>query len=169
MPAQQLQKHLKTYRIVKNLRRMDIIATSIAVRVGVVEDGAPAAGQVAMAMNWFAFYRPYADPNTGATPLGFCEPAAKRGGLDLGVRISVVSYSDKQEEALSTSNGFAQPGVAGPNGGARGYSAHNRCLNDPDFDSAPFAGDFLERWAGSRICWQEPASASFFWQCKSVA
>jgi multiple sugar transport system substrate-binding protein len=72
----------------------------------------------------------------------------------------VVSYSDKQEDALSYIKWFAQPGVQAKWWELGGYSAHNSVLNDPGFvDSAPFAGDFLEAMGGVQDFWQEPAYA----------
>ena len=119
-------------------------------------------GQVAMAMNWFAFFPGlYADPNTGGDAIDFfVNPPQNQAGSTLGGQgISVVAYSDKQDAALEYIKWFAQPG-SGEMVGVGGYSAHNSVLNDPGFvDSQPFAGDFLEAMDGVQDFWQEPAYA----------
>jgi len=94
-------------------------------------------GQVAMAMNWFAFF-----------------PGLYQDG------ISVISYSDNQEAALEYIKWFAKPEVQAKWWELGGYSAHNAVLNDPGFvDSQPFAGDFLEAMNDVQDFWQEPAYA----------
>src|SRR2546429_6579113 len=60
-------------------------------------------GQVAMQMNFFAFFPGlYKDPNVGGDKIGFfVNPAAKEHYTQLGGQgISVVSYSENQGEAL---------------------------------------------------------------------
>ena len=105
-------------------------------------------GQVAMAMNWFAFFPGlYADPNTGGEKIDFfVNPPQNQAGSTLGGQgISVVAYSDKQDAALEYIKWFANPDVQAKWWELGGYSAHNSVLNAPDFpDSAPFAGDFAE-------------------------
>jgi multiple sugar transport system substrate-binding protein len=121
-------------------------------------------GQVAMAMNWFAFFPGlYADPNTGGDKIDFFvnpgqnAPASTLGGQG----ISVVSYTDNQEGALKYIQWFADPEVQAKWWASGGYSVHNAVLNDPGFkDSAPFAADFLEAMANVQDFWQEPAYAS---------
>ena len=121
-------------------------------------------GQVAMAMNWFAFFPGlYADPNTGGDKIDFfVNPAQNTAGSTLGGQgISVVSYSDKQDAALEYIKWFAQADVQAKWWKLGGYSAANSVVNDPSFkDSAPFAGDFLEAMGGVKDFWQEPAYAS---------
>jgi multiple sugar transport system substrate-binding protein len=121
-------------------------------------------GQVAMAMNWFAFFPGlYADPNTGGDKIDFfVNPPQKVAASTLGGQgISVVAYSDKQDAALEYIKWFAQPSVQAKWWALGGYSAHNSVLNDPGFkDSQPFAGDFLEAMANVQDFWQEPAYAS---------
>lgn len=121
-------------------------------------------GQVAMAMNWFAFFPGlYADPNTGGDKIDFfVNPAQVTAGSTLGGQgISVVSYSDHKEAALDYIKWFAQPEVQAKWWKLGGYSASNAVVNDPSFkDSAPFAGDFLEAMANVKDFWQEPAYAS---------
>jgi multiple sugar transport system substrate-binding protein len=120
-------------------------------------------GQVAMAMNWFAFFPGlYADPNTGGDKIDFfVNPPQNQAASTLGGQgISVVSYSTKQDAALEYIKWFAQPEVQSKWWALGGYSAHNSVLNDPGFkDSQPFAGDFLEAMNDVQDFWQEPAYA----------
>ena len=120
-------------------------------------------GQVAMAMNWFAFFPGlYADPATGGDKIDFfVNPPQNVAGSTLGGQgISVVSYSDKKDAALEYIKWFAQPSVQAKWWELGGYSAHNSVLNDPGFkDSAPFAGDFLVAMNDVKDFWQEPAYA----------
>jgi multiple sugar transport system substrate-binding protein len=120
-------------------------------------------GQVAMAMNWFAFFPGlYADPNTGGDKIDFfVNPGQKEQGSTLGGQgISVVTYTDNQEAALEYIKWFAQADVQAKWWATGGYSASNAVVNDPSFvDSAPFAGDFLVAMANVKDFWQEPAYA----------
>lgn len=121
-------------------------------------------GQVAMAMNWFAFFPGlYADPNTGGDKIDFfVNPAQNQPASTLGGQgISVVSYTDNMDGALEYIKWFANPDVQKKWWSMGGYSVHNAVLNDPGFkDSAPFAGDFLEAMSAVQDFWQEPAYAS---------
>jgi len=120
-------------------------------------------GQVAMAMNWFAFFPGlYADPDVGGDNIAFfVNPPQNRPASTLGGQgISVVSYSDNIDAALEYIAWFAQPEVQAQWWELGGYSVHNSVLNDPGFtDSAPFAADFLEAMSNVRDFWQEPAYA----------
>lgn len=121
-------------------------------------------GQVAMAMNWFAFFPGlYADPTTGGDKIDFFVnpgqnvPASTLGGQG----ISVVSYTDNMDGALEYVKWFANPDVQKKWWSMGGYSCHKAVLDDPNFvNTAPFAGDFLEAMAGVQDFWQEPAYAS---------
>lgn len=121
-------------------------------------------GQVAMAMNWFAFFPGlYADPNTGGDKIDFfVNPAQNNAGSTLGGQgISVVSYTDNMDGALEYIKWFANPDVQKRWWSMGGYSCHKAVLEDPNFvNTAPFAGDFLEAMAGVQDFWQEPAYAS---------
>jgi multiple sugar transport system substrate-binding protein len=121
-------------------------------------------GQVAMAMNWFAFFPGlYADPNTGGDKIDFfVNPAQNVAASTLGGQgISVVSYTDNMDGALAYIKWFAQPDVQKKWWSMGGYSCHKAVLEDPDFvNTAPFAGDFLEAMGGVQDFWQEPAYAS---------
>lgn len=121
-------------------------------------------GQVAMAMNWFAFFPGlYADPNTGGDKIDFfVNPAQNQPASTLGGQgISVVSYTDNMDGALAYIKWFAQPDVQKKWWSMGGYSCHKAVLDDPNFvNTAPFAGDFLEAMGGVQDFWQEPAYAS---------
>jgi multiple sugar transport system substrate-binding protein len=121
-------------------------------------------GQVAMAMNWFAFFPGlYADPNTGGDKIDFfVNPGQNIAASTLGGQgISVVSYSEKKDAALEYIKWFAQPDVQAKWWSMGGYSCHKAVLEDPNFvNTAPFAGDFLEAMGGVQDFWQEPAYAS---------
>ena len=121
-------------------------------------------GQVAMAMNWFAFFPGlYADPTTGGDKIDFFvnpgqnNPASTLGGQG----ISVVSYTDNMDGALEYIKWFANPEVQKQWWSMGGYSCHKAVLEDPNFvNTAPFAGDFLEAMGAVQDFWQEPAYAS---------
>ena len=71
-------------------------------------------GQVAMMMNWFAFFPGlYKDPDVGGNKIGFfVNPSDKTKGSQLGGQgISVVATSPNRAEALSYIKWFAQPDV----------------------------------------------------------
>jgi len=120
-------------------------------------------GQVAMAMNWFAFFPGlYADPDTGGDKIDFfVNPPQNVAASTLGGQgISVVSYSDNKDAALEYIKWFADPSVQAKWWELGGYSAHNAVLNDPSFvESQPFAGDFLVAMEGVQDFWQEPTYA----------
>jgi multiple sugar transport system substrate-binding protein len=120
-------------------------------------------GQVAMAMDWFAFFPGlYKDPDVGGDKIGFFvnPPQNVAASMLGGQGISVVSYSDKQEAALEYIKWFAQPDVQKKWWALGGYSCHNAVLNDPSFpESQPFAADFLVAMGQVQDFWQEPAYA----------
>ena len=121
-------------------------------------------GQVAMQMNWFAFFPGIAkDPDVGGDKSGFfVNPSQNTAASTLGGQgISVVSYSDKQDDALKYIKWFAQPEVQKKWWSLGGYAVHNAVVEDPGFaDSAPFAADFLVAMSGVKDFWQEPSYAS---------
>ncbi|MBX2806643.1 MAG: extracellular solute-binding protein [Hyphomicrobiales bacterium] len=120
-------------------------------------------GQVAMMMNWFAFWPGLAkDENVGGDKTGFfVNPKQNVEASTLGGQgISVVSYSEKKDLALQYIKWFAKPEVQKKWWSLGGYSCHNSVLNDPDFAStAPFAADFLKAMSGVQDFWQEPIYA----------
>ena len=120
-------------------------------------------GQVAMAMNWFAFFPGlYADPNVGGDKIDFfVNPAQNVAASTLGGQgISVVANTDNMDGALAYVKWFANPDVQKKWWSMGGYSCHKAVLEDPNFvNTAPFAGDFLQAMAGVQDFWQEPAYA----------
>ena len=73
----------------------------------------------------------------------------------------MVSYSQKQDEALQYIKWFAQPDVQKKWWSLGGYSCSKAVLLDPGFPAtAPFAADFLKAMSGVKDFWQEPAYAS---------
>ncbi|MEM9013242.1 MAG: extracellular solute-binding protein [Pseudomonadota bacterium] len=120
-------------------------------------------GQVAMQMNWFAFFPGlFKDEQVGGDRIGFfVNPAQNRDASTLGGQgISVVAYSDNTDEALQYIKWFAQPDVQAKWWSLGGYAVHNSVVQDPGFpDTAPFAGQFLDAMSNVRDFWQEPAYA----------
>lgn len=120
-------------------------------------------GQVAMMMNWFAFFPGlYKDENTGGEHIGFfVNPKGAIEASTLGGQgMSVVSYSDKQDSALQYIKWFASADVQKKWWSLGGYSCLKAVLEAPDFaGSAPFASDFLRAMSGVKDFWQEPSYA----------
>ena len=120
-------------------------------------------GQVAMQMNWFAFFPGIAkDEDVGGDKSGFfVNPAQKVEASTLGGQgISVVAYSDKKDMALEYIKWFAQSDVQKKWWSLGGYSASKAVLEDPNFpNTAPFAADFLKAMGGVKDFWQEPTYA----------
>ena len=122
-------------------------------------------GQVAMMMNWFAFFPGlYKDPNVGGDKIGFfVNPAGPKGkGSQLGGQgISVVAYSPNRAEALEYIKWFATPDVQKKWWALGGYSCHKAVLQDAGFKaSAPFAGEFLTAMDQVVDFWAEPSYAA---------
>lgn len=120
-------------------------------------------GQVAMQMNWFAFFPGIAkDEDVGGDKSGFfVNPAQKINASTLGGQgISVVAYSDKKDMALEYIKWFADAEIQKKWWSLGGYSCHVAVLEDPDFpNTAPFAADFLKAMGGVKDFWQEPTYA----------
>ena len=120
-------------------------------------------GQVAMQVNWFAFFPGIAkDEVVGGDVSGFfVNPPQNVEASTLGGQgISVVAYSDKQDQALEYIKWFSDPDVQAKWWALGGYSAHRSVLEAPDFAStAPFAADFLVAMSGVQDFWQEPTYA----------
>ncbi|MGE0212423.1 MAG: ABC transporter substrate-binding protein [Parvibaculaceae bacterium] len=121
-------------------------------------------GQVAMQMNWFAFWPGmYKDENVGGDKIGFfVNPGEKVPASTLGGQgISVVSYSEKKDDALKYIKWFATADVQKKWSALGGYSCHKAVLLDPEFPkSSPFAADFLVAMGQVKDFWQEPAFAT---------
>jgi multiple sugar transport system substrate-binding protein len=120
-------------------------------------------GQVAMQMNFFAFW-PGLYKEVGADKIGFfTNPAGPKGRFSQlgGQGISVVSYSPNRDAALEYIKWFAQPDVQKKWWALGGYSCHKAVLNDPGFaKSAPFAQDFLVSMGIVKDFWAEPSYAA---------
>jgi multiple sugar transport system substrate-binding protein len=120
-------------------------------------------GQVAMMMNWFAFFPGLdKDPNVGGAKIGyFVNPSEKSKGVQLGGQgISVVSYSPNRNEALQYIKWFASPDVQKKWQAIGGSSAHNSVLKDPGYlKSAPYAAAFQESMNQVKDFWAEPSYA----------
>lgn len=120
-------------------------------------------GQVAMQMNWFAFFPGLAkDPAVGGNKIGFFpNPSDKAKGVQLGGQgISVVSYSNNKDASLQYIKWFANPEVQKKWQAIGGSSAAKAVLNDPGYaKSSPFAGAFLESMNMVVDFWAEPSYA----------
>ncbi|MQW95983.1 carbohydrate ABC transporter substrate-binding protein (plasmid) [Sinorhizobium fredii] len=120
-------------------------------------------GQVAMAMNWFAFFPGlYKDEKVGGDKIGFfVNPKQKVAASTLGGQgMSVVANTDNMDGALAYIKWFAQPDVQKKWWSLGGYAVHNAVLNDPSFKaSQPFAADFLVAMNQVQDFWQEPSYA----------
>ena len=120
-------------------------------------------GQVAMQMNWFAFFPGLnKDPAVGGDKIGFfANPADKTKGVQLGGQgISVVSYSANKEASLEYIKWFANPDVQKKWQAIGGSSAHKAVLNDPGYaKSSPFAQAFLDSMGMVVDFWAEPSYA----------
>jgi multiple sugar transport system substrate-binding protein len=120
-------------------------------------------GQVAMMMNWFAFFPGLnKDPNVGGEKIGFfTNPADKGKGVQLGGQgISVVAYSPNKTESLQYIKWFASAQVQKKWQAIGGSSAAKAVLNDPGYaKSSPFAQNFLESMDMVVDFWAEPSYA----------
>lgn len=120
-------------------------------------------GQVAMQMNFFAFFPGLnKDPVVGGDKIGFfANPSDKGKGVQLGGQgISVVAYSPNKNEALQYIKWFADPAIQKRWQTVGGASAHNAVLNDPGYaKSAPYAPAFLESMNMVVDFWAEPSYA----------
>jgi len=120
-------------------------------------------GQVAMMMNWFAFFPGlYKDPNVGGDKIGFfTNPSDKTKGVQLGGQgISVVSYSANRNESLQYIKWFASPDVQKKWQAIGGSSAAKAVLDDPAYPkSSPFAQAFLDSMGMVVDFWAEPSYA----------
>ena len=120
-------------------------------------------GQVAMMMNWFAFFPGLAkDPQVGGEKIGFfTNPSDKGKGVQLGGQgISVVAYSPNKNEALQYIKWFADSNVQKKWQAIGGSSAAKAVLNDPGYPtSSPFAQPFLDSMGMVVDFWADPSYA----------
>ena len=120
-------------------------------------------GQVAMMMNWFAFFPGlYKDPNVGGDKIGFfVNPAAKGKGVQLGGQgISVVSYSPNRNEALQYIKWFATPDVQKKWWALGGYSCRQGGAAGPGLhEERAVRAEFLTAMDQVVDFWAEPSYA----------
>ncbi len=121
-------------------------------------------GQVAMQMNWYAFFPGLAkDPNVGGDKIGFfVNPAGPTGQFTQlgGQGISVVSYSDQKDNALKYIKWFAQGKVQQKWTDLGGASASKAVLeSDAYAKSAPYAPSFVASMKIVKDFWAEPSYA----------
>jgi multiple sugar transport system substrate-binding protein len=119
-------------------------------------------GQVAMQMNWYAFFPGISrHPDVGPVTGFFSNPSQEVEAATLGGQgMSVVGYSDNQDEALQYLAWFAQPDVQQRWWDLGGYSVHNDVLFSDEFlGSAVYAQGFLDSMQIVNDFWQEPAYA----------
>jgi multiple sugar transport system substrate-binding protein len=120
-------------------------------------------GQVAMQMNFIAFWPGVAkDPQVGGEKSGFfVMPKGDKHFAQLGGQgISVVKYSDKQNEALEYLKWFAQPSIQQRWWDAGGASTHLAVLNKPGFEkSTAYAQVYLDSMKIVKDFWAEPSYA----------
>ena len=118
-------------------------------------------GQVAMQMNFFAFFPGiYKDPNVGGDKIGFFvnpdgRTSTSRSSAARASRSSPTPTS--KDDALEYIKWFAQPAVQKKWWALGGYSCLQGGAERPGFlTSAPFAHDFLDRWRSSRTSGPSP-------------
>lgn len=120
-------------------------------------------GQVAMQMNFFAFFPGIAkDDAVGGDKSGFfVNPSQKIAASTLGGQgISVVSYSDKQDDALKYIKWFAQKDVQDKWWSLGGASCNKEVLGAPGFaTSTRYAAEYLKAMGQVMDFWQEPTYA----------
>jgi multiple sugar transport system substrate-binding protein len=119
-------------------------------------------GQVAMQMNFFAFW-PGLHKEMGDAKIGFFStPAGTKHYTQLGGQgLSVVAYSNNRDEALQYIKWFATADVQKKWWSLGGYSVLKSVVNDPSFKtSTPFAADFLESMGMVKDFWAEPIYAT---------
>ena len=120
-------------------------------------------GQVAMQMNFFAFFPGlYKDPAVGGDKIGFfANPSDKTKGAQLGGQgISVVSYSPKKNDALQYIKWFASADVQKKWQDIGGMSAAKSVLDDPAYEKrAPYSKPFKDSMAMVVDFWAEPTYA----------
>ena len=118
-------------------------------------------GQVAMQMNWYAFFPGLAkDPNVGGDKIGFFKnPAGPAGDFTQlgGQGLSVVAASKNVDDALTYVKWFAQPEVQQKWTDLGGASASKAVLDSDAYKkSAAYAPSFVESMGMVKDFWAEP-------------
>jgi multiple sugar transport system substrate-binding protein len=128
-------------------------------------------GLVAMSMNYFAFFPALVNPatnphaeNTGffANPAG---PGGERFAALGGQGISIVSYSDQQEEAMKFLEWFIKPEVQKKWAELGGYTCHGEVLASEEFRNAtPYNEAFYQSMFMVKDFWAVPEYAELLTQ-----
>jgi multiple sugar transport system substrate-binding protein len=118
-------------------------------------------GEVAMQMNWYAFFPGLAkDPNVGGDKIGFfMNPKGPTGQFSQlgGQGLSVVAASKDVDDALLYVKWFAQPDVQQKWTDLGGASASKAVLlSDAYKKSAPYAPSFVDTMGIVKDFWAEP-------------
>jgi multiple sugar transport system substrate-binding protein len=119
-------------------------------------------GQVAMMMNWFAFFPGlYKDPNVGGEKIGFfVNPSAKGKACSSAARASRWSRTrPTATRRCSTSSGSRRPTCREVVGAGRLLVPQGRAAGPGFVKSAPFAKEFLESMDMVMDFWAEPSYA----------
>ncbi len=128
-------------------------------------------GQVAMQMNWYAFFPGLAkDPNVGGDKIGFFKnPAGPTGQFTQlgGQGLSVVAASKDVDDALLYVKWFAQPEIQQKWTDLGGASASKAVLESDAYKkSAAYAPSFVNRWGWSRTSGRSLCTSRCFSTCK---
>jgi multiple sugar transport system substrate-binding protein len=128
-------------------------------------------GLVAMSMNYFAFFPALANPATNphAENTGFFANPAGPGGEQYaalgGQGISIVSYSDQQEESMKFLEWFIRDDVQKKWAELGGYSAHAKTLESEEFRNAtPYNEAFYQSMFMVKDFWAVPEYAELLTQ-----
>lgn len=123
-------------------------------------------GLAAMSMNYFAFFpalvNPASNPNAAGTGF-FANPPGPNGDqfASLGGQgISIVSYSENQEEAFKFLEWFIREDVQKRWAELGGYTAHAKILESPEFRNAtPYNEAFYQTMFKVKDFWATPEYA----------
>ena len=128
-------------------------------------------GLVAMSMNYFAFFPALVNPatnphaeNTGffANPAG---PGGERFAALGGQGISIVSYSDQQEESMKFLEWFIREDVQKKWAELGGYTCHAKVLESEEFRNAtPYNEAFYQSMFMVKDFWATPEYAELLSQ-----
>jgi multiple sugar transport system substrate-binding protein len=128
-------------------------------------------GLVAMMMNYFAFFPALANEATNphAANTGyFANPAGPNGDQHAalgGQGISIVAYSDKQEESKKFLEWFIQEDVQKRWAELGGYTAHTATLESEEFlNATPYNRAFAESMVIVKDFWAVPVFADMLFQ-----
>lgn len=128
-------------------------------------------GLVAMSMNYFAFFpalaNPASNPHADATGY-FANPPGPNGDQHAalgGQGVSIVSYSQNQEEAYKFLEWFVQEDVQKRWADLGGYTCHAGVLASDEFlDATPYNRAFADSMAIVKDFWAVPVFADMLFQ-----